>query len=212
MAVSGRRFDGLHSFCAKGLKSDWQRSIRDWRIACEAHEPLTGTVELPEAKDSPRYLFVTGRLAECALRQVLLELAPRAGFRADVAVLPISVAALMTPQWVARHLDVPAGVEKVILPGMCQGDLTPVFDRARGVAVESGPEDLRDLPRHFGQVRRSPAAMEPTTSKSSPRSIMPRGSKSTNCFARPGDFMTKGLTSSIWVVIRAQPGLGWIVR
>ena len=42
----------------------------------------------------PRFLFVTGRLAEFALRQVLDELAPRAGFVAEVAVLPISVAAL----------------------------------------------------------------------------------------------------------------------
>ncbi len=113
---------------------------------------------MTEAKDTPRYLFVTGRLAEFALRQVLLDLAPRAGFRADVAVLPISVAALMTPQWVARHLDVPDGVEKVILPGMCQGDFAPMLERSRGVPIESGPEDLRDLPCHFGQVRGKPGS------------------------------------------------------
>ena len=59
--------------------------------------------------DRPRFLFVTGRLAEFALRQVLDELAPRAAFAAEVAVLPISVAALMTPRWVARHLEVPPG-------------------------------------------------------------------------------------------------------
>ena len=50
---------------------------------------------------------MTGRLAEFALRQLLDELAPRAGFTAEVAVLPISVAALMTPKWVARHLEIP---------------------------------------------------------------------------------------------------------
>ena len=71
----------------------------------------------------PRILFVTGRLAEFALRRLLEDLAPRAGFSAEVAVLPISVAALMTPRWVARHLDVLEGVERVILPGYCQGDL-----------------------------------------------------------------------------------------
>jgi dihydropteroate synthase len=109
--------------------------------------------DLTKATGTPRYLFVTGRLAEFALRQVLDDLAPRAGFRADIAVLPISVAALMTPQWVARHLDVPEGIEKVILPGMCQGDLSAVVERSRGMRVESGPEDLRDLPRHFGQSR-----------------------------------------------------------
>jgi dihydropteroate synthase len=122
----------------------------------QAHESLSSTDELKEGEGTPRYLFVTGRLAEFALRQVLEDLAPRAGFRAEVAVLPISVAALMTPQWIARHLDVPEGVEKVILPGMCQGDLTPVYERSPGVPVESGPEDLRDLPRYFGQAGGKP--------------------------------------------------------
>jgi len=100
----------------------------------------------------PRFLFVTGRLAEFALRQVLDELAPRAGFVPEIAVLPISVAALMTPAWVARRLEIPAGVARVILPGHCRGDLTAILEKACGVAVELGPEDLRDLPRHFGQA------------------------------------------------------------
>jgi dihydropteroate synthase len=93
---------------------------------------------------------VTGRLAEFALRQVLDDLAPRAGFAADVAVLPISVAALMSPRWVARHLEVPPGIDRVILPGYCRGDLEEVAAKA-GVPVERGPEDLRELPRTFGQ-------------------------------------------------------------
>ncbi|WP_422925305.1 DUF6513 domain-containing protein [Singulisphaera sp. PoT] len=101
--------------------------------------------------DRPRLLFVTGRLAEFSLRQVLDELAPRAGFHPEIAVLPITVAALMPPKWVARHLEVPPGIEKVILPGFCRGDLSMVIEKA-GVPVERGPEDLRDLPRHFGQA------------------------------------------------------------
>ena len=32
-------------------------------------------------------------------------------------MLPISVAALMTPHWVARHLEVARGIDRVILPG-----------------------------------------------------------------------------------------------
>lgn len=99
----------------------------------------------------PRLLFVTGRLAEFALRQVLEDLAPRAGFVAEVAVLPISVAALMTPRWVARHLAVPPGTDRVILPGHCRGDLAEVEARA-GVPVALGPEDLRDLARFLGQA------------------------------------------------------------
>jgi len=101
--------------------------------------------------DRPRLLFVTGRLAEFALRQVLEDLAPRAGFQAEVAVLPISVAALMPPRWVARHLEVPAGIDRVILPGHCRGDLSAVIEKA-GTPVERGPEDLRDLPRYFGHA------------------------------------------------------------
>jgi dihydropteroate synthase len=99
----------------------------------------------------PRILFVTGRLAEFALRRLLDDLAREAGFTAEVAVLPISVAALMTPKWVGRHLDVAQDVERVILPGHCKGDLGPVVERARGARVERGPCDLRDLPALFGQ-------------------------------------------------------------
>lgn len=98
-----------------------------------------------------RIVFVTGRLAEFSLRQVLADLAPRVGFVAEVAVLPISVAALMPAKWVARHLDVPRGTDRVILPGHCKGDLGLISANLGGLAVELGPEDLRDLPRYFGQ-------------------------------------------------------------
>lgn len=97
--------------------------------------------------ERPRYLFVTGRLAEFALRGVLERMAPTAEFSAEVAVLPITVAALMTPRWVARNLEVPPGIDRVILPGLCTGDLQPVLDRAPGIPVERGPADLGDLPR-----------------------------------------------------------------
>ena len=63
--------------------------------------------------------------------------------------MPITVAALMTPQWVARHLHVGADVDRVVLPGHCRGDLEPVREKAGRASVEVGPEDLRDLPRHF---------------------------------------------------------------
>jgi dihydropteroate synthase-like protein len=98
----------------------------------------------------PRILFVTGKLAEPALRRVLADLAPRAGFDAEVAVLNITVAALMTANWVARHM--PGGVvaDRVILPGFCRGDVGEVTSAA-GVPAELGPKDLRDLPEFFGK-------------------------------------------------------------
>ena len=69
----------------------------------------------------PHLLFVTGKLAEPALRRVLEDLGPQAGFRHSVAVLPITVAALTTTSWVARHLNVPADIDRVVLPGLCSG-------------------------------------------------------------------------------------------
>jgi dihydropteroate synthase len=101
--------------------------------------------------DRPRYLFVTGRLAEFALRRVLDRLTPEAGFDFEIAVLPITVAALMTTRWVTRHLQVPERIERVFLPGQCSGDLAPIRDKTGGIPVERGPIDLADLPRYFGK-------------------------------------------------------------
>ena len=99
-----------------------------------------------------RLAFVSGRLAAPALRDVLEDLAPRAGFDFEIVVLNIAVAALMTPPWAARRLQVPANVDRVILPGFCRGDLTPI-ENVTGLPVENGPKDLRELPEFFGDVR-----------------------------------------------------------
>jgi dihydropteroate synthase-like protein len=96
-----------------------------------------------------RLLFVTGKLAEPALRRLLAELAPRAGFDYDVAVLPITVAALATTAWISRHLAPVANFERIILPGLCPGDPKDVA-QAAGVPAEHGPKDLLDLPDLFG--------------------------------------------------------------
>jgi len=95
--------------------------------------------------------FVTGRLAEYSLREMLEDLAPRVGFDYTVGVMPITVAALIRPKWLARRLVVPTGTTRVLLPGYCNGDLT-VIEGAAGVPVEAGPKDLRQLPEHFGKT------------------------------------------------------------
>jgi dihydropteroate synthase-like protein len=97
-----------------------------------------------------RVLFVTGRLAEPALRKVLEEMRPE--FEASVAVLKITVAALMTTPWIARFLEVPGGTDLVLIPGLCEGDTEVVRDRF-GVRVEKGPKDLREIPGYFGREK-----------------------------------------------------------
>lgn len=92
--------------------------------------------------------FVTGKLAEHSLRATLARLAPQVPFDYSVDVLGISVAALLTPAWVAPRISAPAAATRVVLPGYCQGDLAPVA-AAAGVPVERGPKDLRDLPEYF---------------------------------------------------------------
>jgi dihydropteroate synthase len=96
-----------------------------------------------------RVLFVTGKLAEPALRRVLAEMQPP--FEAEVAVLRITVAALMTTPWIARFLEVPSGTDLVLIPGLCEGDVAVLREKF-GVAVEKGPKDLRQIPRYFGQA------------------------------------------------------------
>lgn len=93
--------------------------------------------------------FVTGRLAEHALRPLVAQLSQQLGFSYTVEVLPITVAALMTPAWVARHARIPPEATRVILPGYCAGDLAPL-QALTSAHVERGPRDLRDLGEYLG--------------------------------------------------------------
>ena len=118
-----------------------------------------GPARRPEIDGAPaapavrRVLFVTGRLAEPALRRTLADMAPP--FAADVAVLKITVAALMTTPWIARFLEVPPATDLVLIPGLCEGDPS-VIEQAVGVRAEKGPKDLREIPRYFGQALAAP--------------------------------------------------------
>jgi dihydropteroate synthase-like protein len=97
-----------------------------------------------------KILFVTGKLAEPALRRTLAALSLPAPY--EVAVLKISVAALMTTGWIARHLRVPPGCTRIVIPGLCAGDLEEIA-RATGLVTVRGPDDLQDLPIFFGRER-----------------------------------------------------------
>ncbi len=99
-----------------------------------------------------RLLFLTGKLAEKSVARVLSELTPRA-FDYEVRVLGITVAALMTMEFIKRRLDAIDGFDRVILPGRCRGDLRDLSAHF-GVPFERGPEEVKDLPQYFGARRR----------------------------------------------------------
>jgi dihydropteroate synthase len=98
---------------------------------------------------SEKTLFVTGRLAAPALADTLAGV--ELPFDYEIAVMKITVAALMTPDWIARHLSVPDDVTRIMIPGLCRGDPSIVAERF-GVTAEKGPPDLKALPRFFGQA------------------------------------------------------------
>ncbi len=96
-----------------------------------------------------KVLFVTGKLAAPLLRETLGTM--DAPFEHEVAVLGISVAALMTTDWVARFLKVTPGTDLILLPGHTQGEVALLEERC-GVKVQKGPKDLRQIPEHFGMA------------------------------------------------------------
>jgi hypothetical protein len=110
-----------------------------------------------DAVPGPRILFVTGKLAEPALRRAVAELEATSKVEPFVVVLPISVAALLTTDWVATHLGVEAGIEMVMIPGLCRGEIAELEQRI-GIPVERGPKDVRELPEHFGN-KKPPVAL-----------------------------------------------------
>jgi dihydropteroate synthase-like protein len=100
-----------------------------------------------------KVLFVTGKLAEPSLLRVLAE--HELPFAWDVAVMRITVAALMTTDWIAKQRITPAeGTDLVMIPGLCEGDAVALTERL-GVPVEKGPKDLREIPQYFGRAARA---------------------------------------------------------
>ena len=95
-------------------------------------------------------LFLTGKLAEKSLHRTLLRMRP--SFSYEVQVLGVNVAALMTADMIRRRLTVPDGVDRIVVPGRCRGDLEALTETF-GVPVERGPEELHDLPEFFGRSR-----------------------------------------------------------
>ncbi len=100
--------------------------------------------------DKPEHiLFLTGRLAEKQLRQILEKIQPE--FTYTVHELGLKVAALMTTDMVSRRLKNTFNADRVVLPGRCRGDIE-ALSQELGLPVERGPEELKDLPLYFGKA------------------------------------------------------------
>ena len=95
-------------------------------------------------------LFLTGKLAEKRLRRVLEAMQP-VEFTYEVREIGVSVAALMTAQMIGRRLHELDGVDRIIVPGLCQGDLDALGE-SLGVPVQRGTVDVKDLPVFFGRA------------------------------------------------------------
>jgi dihydropteroate synthase len=117
--------------------------MADFAMAAETRTSLVGT----------HIHFITGRLAEPALRETVERLASEHRFHFTIDVLPITVAALMTPNWIARHAKIPKSANRVIIPGLCVGE-TLALTSLTSAPIEFGPGDLRELPEYLsGQPR-----------------------------------------------------------
>lgn len=94
-------------------------------------------------------LFLTGKLAQKRLQHILQEMAPTE-FTYEIRNIGVSVAALMTAQMITRRLTDLNGADRVIVPGLCRGDLS-LASEALGVECIRGTIDLKDLPTFFGR-------------------------------------------------------------
>lgn len=102
---------------------------------------------------SEHVLFLTGKLAEKQLRNILDKMQPN--FTYTVHQLGLKVAALMTTDMIARRLSDTFGAHRVIVPGRCRGNLD-VLSKTLGLPIDRGPEELKDLPQYFGKAAQKP--------------------------------------------------------
>jgi dihydropteroate synthase-like protein len=97
---------------------------------------------------SEHILFLTGKLAEKQLHNILQKMQPE--FAYTVHQLGLKVAALMTADMIRRRLTDTFGADRILVPGRCRGDLA-TLSRELGLPIERGPDELKDLPQFFGK-------------------------------------------------------------
>jgi dihydropteroate synthase-like protein len=98
---------------------------------------------------SEHILFLTGKLAEKQLRNILEKMQP--DFTYTVHQLGLKVAALMTADMIGRRLTDTFGADRILVPGRCRGDLEALSNDL-GISITRGPDELKDLPMFFGKA------------------------------------------------------------
>ncbi len=94
-------------------------------------------------------LFLTGKLAERGLERILQAMQP-VDFTYRVLNIGVNVAALMSAEMINRRLQDVDGIDRIIVPGLCAGDLDQC-SRRFGIPILRGPDEMKDLPAFFGQ-------------------------------------------------------------
>jgi len=115
----------------------------------------------PSSADSasPRWLFVTGRLAEGVVQRIVDQVSRKEGFQGEVHVVGISVAALMHVDWLKRKLVINQPYDLVFVPGWCQGDLTALEEQF-GIPFRRGPKDILNLDTFLGGQNQPPIVLD----------------------------------------------------
>lgn len=101
-----------------------------------------------------KILFLTGKLAEKRLTAILESMEP-VDFEYEIRNIGVSVAALMTAQMIGRRLKEVEGFNRIIVPGLCRGDINKLSEEL-GLEIIRGPVDLKDLPQFFGRDCQAP--------------------------------------------------------
>ncbi len=99
-------------------------------------------------EEQEQILFLTGKLAEKRLHRILESMQPT-DFTYEVENIGVNVAALMTAAMIKRRLTMLDSPDRVIVPGLCRGDLPAVSEFFK-VPFIHGPIDLKDMPEFFG--------------------------------------------------------------
>ena len=96
--------------------------------------------------------LLTGHMAKARVEKTMAGLKP-APFAWSVIDTGVKVAALLTEEIIRRRVRLPQGTTRVVLPGRCRADPESLA-RHFGVPVERGPDEIVDLPVHFGRGAR----------------------------------------------------------